>query len=37
VAYSLESDIHASRKDWPQAERAVREAMKLEPSNPSTP
>jgi cellulose synthase operon protein C len=33
VAYSLESDIHAFRKDWPQAERAAREAVKLDPSN----
>lgn len=33
VAYSLESDVHAHRRDWPLAERAAREALKLEPSN----
>jgi putative PEP-CTERM system TPR-repeat lipoprotein len=31
AGYALESEIHAARKDWPQAERAVREAIRLEP------
>jgi predicted Zn-dependent protease len=31
AAYTLESEIHAAKKDWPQAERAVREAIRLEP------
>jgi putative PEP-CTERM system TPR-repeat lipoprotein len=29
--YALESEIHAARRDWPQAERAARDALKLEP------
>jgi putative PEP-CTERM system TPR-repeat lipoprotein len=33
AAYALEAEIHAARKDWPQAERAVREALKLEPAD----
>jgi putative PEP-CTERM system TPR-repeat lipoprotein len=31
AAYALESEIHAAKRDWPQAERAIREALKLEP------
>jgi cellulose synthase operon protein C len=30
-AHALESEIHAARRDWQQAERAAREALKLEP------
>jgi cellulose synthase operon protein C len=30
-AYGLESEIHAARRDWPQAERAARDALKLQP------
>lgn len=30
-AYALESEIHAARSDWPQSERAAREALKLQP------
>ncbi len=36
AAFSLESDIHAFRKDWAQAERAAREALKLEPGSAVT-
>ncbi len=31
AAHALESEVHASRRDWPRAERAVREAIRLEP------
>ena len=30
-AWALEGDIHASQKKWPDAEKAYREALKLEP------
>jgi putative PEP-CTERM system TPR-repeat lipoprotein len=33
AGYALEGDIHASRKEWAQAERAMREALKLDPRN----
>lgn len=31
LGYAIESEAQASRKDWTQAERALREALKLEP------
>ena len=29
--FAMEGDVHASQKKWPDAERAYREALKLEP------
>jgi len=31
AGHTLESEIHGHRRDWPRAERAAREAIRLEP------
>lgn len=36
LGYSLEGDVHAATKRWPEAERAYREGLRLDPNSDTT-